>query len=477
MELIEEEENATLSLDTILFKTPERIEKGFSTPTTVRLRKSKTPNKQGLSRNDRGRTPSGQQLTSDFNGLRSFFQTGKSSPSIDSYFKKRKIEESEVNMMGALKGHQSQSQSPMKEHVESVKHDSAKCANHEESDHDMQSEKAILMDVIKCKNTEQSDQSEDLHSTMDEEENINEKWEEAADSEGQTPILQAMDTIAVMKMFHEIKDGLKKVTERVNEQEKLLQMEIKDREEQAAAAATAIPVMPQKMNEELQKMKNEVDSLKRRNHLLCGQVSRMTQTIGDLQEKIEKIEINAGKRMVVLSGFYGHKKKYVCLKQLDDFFEKQMKIDVFVEDVFPMGDFNPPNLVITFQSMEDKRLLFRHIERIKKLENKDGQRLYFKDFLPAQINERNKREKDILWDNKRKPPSERIKDMAIGKNGLSANKRLYQKKVLPPDPCAMIKMPIKEIEDVLKLGVIKAKEAVKESSDSFIGYYTDANGF
>ena len=129
----------------------------------------------------------------------------------------------------------------------------------------------------------------------------------------------------------------------------------------------------------------------------------------------------------------------IYMQQLDHFFEKELKIDAFVDDVFPMGDFTPPNLVITFQSQEDKRLLFKHIDRIKKMRNRDNKSLYFHDFLPAEVNKRKRRETDIVKQNERKGPGEKIKDMEVKKGGLYVNKKLYTKLIPSPEPAAVLK--------------------------------------
>ena len=459
------------------FKTPDRpIKINAGSPNILNrpIRKTKTPKKpQATPKKDaRGRTPSGQILSNDYDGIRKFFQ--QASPTLETYFKKRKIDESnsnanklKINEMNMPEENQSTVHMLCKQsQVQSVqgedKHEQG--AEHDQTGHDQESQGAIAGEVSNEEETEKDERG--VQNTYKDVVEENHQMVVDADTEGNTSIPQAMDTLAVMRMFHEIRGEMKTINEKVALFEKDKEESEKDDQLQTAY---------NNMSLNYSTLKREMEIMKRRNMLLSGQVCKMTQMMKELQRKMEKMEINAGKRMVVLSGFYGSSKKHICLQQLDEFFEKQMKIDVFVEDFFTMGEFQPPNLVITFQSMEDKRLLFRHIDRIKNITNKDGKKLYFKDFLPAQINENQRREQDIFWNNKRKPPAEKISDMEMTKKGLLINKMPYQKKVKAPDPCVILKMPIKEIEETLKYPVIKASKSVKNMDDSFIGYTLATN--
>ena len=121
-------------------------------------------------------------------------------------------------------------------------------------------------------------------------------------TEGNTPLPQAMDTLAVMKMFVEIRGEIKDAGDRLQILE----------EGHAAEAETS------KSTSNLQeKLKKEVETLKKRNMLLSGQVCRLTQTMTELQNKIEKMEINSAKKMVVLSRFYASSKNiYATVRSL-----------------------------------------------------------------------------------------------------------------------------------------------------------------
>ena len=479
MELYEE---LTLSDEEPGFRTPQTkklsnsLTKTLVTPKSAR--KFKTPNKTtkdrigSSSECNRGRTPSGQVLTSDYGDIRRWFQESLNNEQTQikfgsveqALFKKRK--RSEINMTRSRSN--SQGNTVDADHHNQVINTSEpnQGVNHDQEEHDKMCKQTISGNHTDEEEHDMQDAiagniKEAERCQIDETAEMDADTDNPADREGVTPLPQAMDTLAVMKMFAEMREEMKVAMSKIN----AMEAEKKTLEHQNIGQIT----------DKQEQLKREVDSLKRRNMLLNGQICRLSQTMSEMREKMEKMEINSSKKMVVLSGFYASSKKYICLKQLDNFFEKQMRIDVFVDDVFQMGDFSPPNLVITFQSQEDKRLLFKHIGRIKKLRNKDNKPMYFKDFLPAEVNERKRRENDIIKKNEKKGPGEKIDDMKIKKGGLYVNKQLYQKRINPPDPSVMLKMSIKEIEDTLKYKVFKATKQVKNQKDTFIGYAVPAN--
>ena len=153
-----------------------------------------------------------------------------------------------------------------------------------------------------------------------------------------------------------------------------------------------------------------------------------------------------------------------------------MKLELFVEDAFTIGDFQPPNIVVTFNSQEDKRLLFQNIKQLKKVVNQDGKSYGIKDFLPASINEKRMHNRRIIEDNNKKPPGLKL-EMETGKGGLYVKKKLFVKRIQTPDPTVVLNMPVKEVESILKKPISRAPETVKKDGNTFLGYSVCSNNF
>ena len=64
-----------------------------------------------------------------------------------------------------------------------------------------------------------------------------------------------------------------------------------------------------------------------------------------------------------------------------------MEIDIEIKDLFKIGTFTPLNIVITLQSVAEKRLIYKNI---KEFVNRDGRKIIFRDYLLPQENERRK---------------------------------------------------------------------------------------
>ena len=85
-----------------------------------------------------------------------------------------------------------------------------------------------------------------------------------------------------------------------------------------------------------------------------------------------------------------------------------MDIEVEIEDVYPIGSATPKQLVIVFESMWDKRMLFQNKKKVYDLENSIRQKYYFSNYLPATINEERMREREIFLQNKKKKKAQQI---------------------------------------------------------------------
>ena len=143
-----------------------------------------------------------------------------------------------------------------------------------------------------------------------------------------------------------------------------------------------------KMEEKMQKMEkgwmdvnSKVNVCDAKQQMIARTMAHLKQTVDDLQSKLEVMDINSGKRTVVLAGFEADSKIPNCKEQLYEFFSEVMEIEVTIEDLYFIGQNNPRDIVIIMLSNNHKRAIFRNIDRIKNLTNSQGKRYIFRDLL------------------------------------------------------------------------------------------------
>ena len=401
--------NAKSKKDFPIFSTP--IASGKSSE--KKTRKSKSAQK--------GRTPSGQALSFSYESVRNFFQD-KESP-----IKKRKRTSQEFKLQdlqsalcdtvliedqGANRGQQ-RGVLVLSEHPNPKMCDNLEntAASHEVETMDQSQEE------------DDRTSQEDLESLTEEDiKGLNERTlakkllqatteEEAEEVISKYP--KTMDVMTVLRMFHEVKSMIEENTKKMEEMQNNSEGNADSKEDK---------------DEKMKQMMAEISTLKKRNRFLNGHLCRTTSELQEVKYRVEQLESNAAKRMLIITGMHTSDKKAEYMQQVDNFFTS--RVNVRVEDAFLMGNMTPRNIVVTFQSIYDKKEIFRNMDKFKDLTNKDGKKYGFKDFLTAPVNEKRRHENNILSRYKKEPDAKQ-EDMETGKGGIYYKQKLYVKKIQP----------------------------------------------
>ena len=227
-------------------------------------------------------------------------------------------------------------------------------------------------------------------------------------------------------------------------------------------------------NKTIHQLRDELETYKATTKILLGSMERTNLCMTEMKQKLDRMDLNASKRMLMLTGFYASDKKETRFKQLYNFFHVDMGTDVVIEDVFAIGEVEPKQLVITFDSVTSKKEIFRNIGKVKDYVNKDGRRLIFKDYLPSQLNEQRRRENDIIAQNEKKEGLDKLTIDKV-KGGISVNSALYRKKVEVPDPTKILQMPEDELNEILQMKINAAPNVIREENNSFSSYSIPAS--
>ena len=285
---------------------------------------------------------------------------------------------------------------------------------------------------------------------------------EVLDAErNQQPVLNmpnSMDLKTVITMFNDLKckfTGVEEQIKKINDQQKV--------------AITSVAAEQKEINTSIQGLQDEVRMYKVKTEILTGSVDRLTQVVKELQTKMEMIEIGKAKRMMILSGFFASKNKAICIEQLYGFFRQEMCCNPSIEDVSFMGDFTPCNLIITFQTVEQKKEIFQNIFRVKDLVNQAKKKYIFKDYYTPSSFEQQKREWQIMHRNNDRDAVNQDDIDYNDRRKLLINGSPYEKAVQVPDPTKILRMAEQELTEVLNIKVHMA-EGPRINGNTFLAY-------
>ena len=267
---------------------------------------------------------------------------------------------------------------------------------------------------------------------------------------------KAMDLRLVMQMFATLRTDLSKMDTKIG---KLTKENTKEKLE-------ILTVAQQNNDQELTEVKSQLDEYKIRTAVLTGTVGKMGQVIQEMQEKIERLEMVNCKRMMLVQGFYASEKKYIRIQQLQSFISEDMLADATVEDAYFLGEGNPPNIVITFTSVEGKLSVMENKYRIKDYVNKDDKKMYFRDYFPQAIQESKKRQKEIIKVVKDAKPNAEI---VFGKKGTKVDSVWHKRKVSVPDPTDILQMDDDQLAGILNMKISKSPKAILKDN-VFVSY-------
>ena len=117
----------------------------------------------------------------------------------------------------------------------------------------------------------------------------------------------------------------------------------------------------------------------------------------EITERLDKLELTAHKKMIVVSGLGLYGRRFEKKKQLENFFSIEMDIQPSIEDFYQIGDSKA--VVVILLSNSDKSLIMKNKNRLKGLKNEDKQPIYINEYVTAEKKEKRRWNKQMLNQN------------------------------------------------------------------------------
>ena len=141
--------------------------------------------------------------------------------------------------------------------------------------------------------------------------------------------------------------------------------------------------------------------------------------------------------------------------------------------MYQMGSHDPKPIVIIFNTSEDKKAVFQQKHRLKSYRNKNGDGYFINDYLPAKINEKKRREREIIKTVKSEDVQDDTNKIEYTKAGLKVGPTVYTKKVRPPHHLDLLKLKSGDMDEIQKI-MVKKGTPIQKEGNTFIPYCADA---
>ena len=226
-------------------------------------------------------------------------------------------------------------------------------------------------------------------------------------------------------------------------------------------------------NPETIEIKKELKYVKFKNRALINVVQSMSVEMEDLRSRMDNVEINTSKLAITLSGFKlseeekDGSQKLANIVELEDFFEASLGLIVTVEDFFRLGTI----LVIFLQTMQQKRDILKFKSLLKGVRGDFGRPMYINDYLPNFVQEKRRREREIL------ASIDESTTTSYNKGRLVIQGEIYRPKIEVPTAKQIVDHSADEIERILKLKMCCGKGKVIQDRSIFEGFTACVNDY
>ena len=224
---------------------------------------------------------------------------------------------------------------------------------------------------------------------------------------------------------------------------------------------------------EIDKLKCEVAMYKHRTTILTDVCERFQTEMQDMQTRLDNIELNNCKKMLIITGLYTlSQKKNEIINEVTNFIDVNLGMQINIEDMFTLGYNEPRPIVISLQSVYEKKLILQNKAALK---DQGQTRVFINEYVPSNTQERRRKEKEII-DVARQMGVERGTETAIAyhKGKLTIDGHYYRPKVVPPTPKELINMNIDDLNRVQKMSLQKGQEFTQDGSKFLVYKFENA---
>ena len=216
---------------------------------------------------------------------------------------------------------------------------------------------------------------------------------------------ESINLTAIWQMFKEIKQDVAALHQKENEHFQKIKEEIKEDCIDQVSRVLAVPF--DKEIKHLTTARADIAHQKYKTQVLMDVCENLNTEVNDLTQRIENMELNNAKRMVIFSGLQPPStKKEDLIEFVEQFIYDQLGERFEVEDAYCIGLNN--SVVVEFQSAKERRFLLQIKTRLKEYRNADNTKVFINEYTPLATQEKKRRESDIKQEIANNPETQHL---------------------------------------------------------------------
>ena len=200
-------------------------------------------------------------------------------------------------------------------------------------------------------------------------------------------------------------------------------------------------------------------------------VSKMGEVVKEMQDKLEVLESNNAKRMLIFTGFQTAQKKKIARQQIQAFLQEEVQTDARCEDFYYIGTKQPRDIVLIFASESDKHSVLRNKTNIKSLVNAQGKKFYFNEYQTTKRNEMNKQLSHVREEVKQAGEEAEV---YVKQGKIYVGDAELEMPVKVPNPLHLLQLPMTQLNSIMAMKVESGTQKMIKGN-VFTGYTICAN--
>ena len=215
---------------------------------------------------------------------------------------------------------------------------------------------------------------------------------------------------------------------------------------------------------EVRAIKKEVTFNKFVSKVQNGSLSRTSDVLEEITNRLDAIELNNNKRALTVSNLQLSEEKSKAIQDVEQFFLDTMDFKPDIEDVFKIGGGRgTATVVVVFVHLLERNFILQNKAILKGVYT-NGKQHYINKYLPTAINEKRRRDREIT-----SVLSSTDVSLSFERGKLKVDGQYYHPPVNPPKPEMLTELSLEELDEILTLPVSNGDKFVKDNN-IFIGF-------
>lgn len=224
-------------------------------------------------------------------------------------------------------------------------------------------------------------------------------------------------------------------------------------------------------NTNVNSLDEKVNQLQVKVDILADIVVRQQHEINSLKSQVLDTQIRSMKNNITITGI-PERENENCIQAVNDFFVNKLGIQdklIPIEQAYRMGYGNKRAMLVSLRHTNDKTAIFQKVGNLKG-QKQDGIQCFVSSQLPEEANEKRRNISAAMFENKKKPASQRM-PLSVKQGTLMFNNKPIEQKVQPPTPGQLLRLSDSDLE---QLEGIKMAKGLHEEQDEnmFVAYAT-----